>query len=67
VSGQLTPAEADKPTNSRFFGKPLEVKQMIAELQDMIGQGALRMSPRPSSRPRTCRRDLSLRIAQGWF
>jgi len=31
VSGQLTPTEADKPTNSRFFGKPLEVKQMIAE------------------------------------
>src|ERR1700704_5615638 len=37
VSGQLTPTEADKPTNSRFFGKPLEVKQMIAELQKMIG------------------------------
>src|SRR3981081_3965308 len=29
VSGQLTPTEADKPTNSRFFGKPLEVKQII--------------------------------------
>src|SRR3981189_3116699 len=44
-SGQLTPTEADKPTNSRFFGKPLEVKQMIAELQKMIGQDALRIMP----------------------
>src|SRR6185369_1353419 len=33
--------EAEKPMHSRFFGKPLEVKQMIAEMQDMIGQGAL--------------------------
>jgi CheY-like chemotaxis protein len=30
VSGKLTPAEADKPVNSRFYGKPLEVKKMIA-------------------------------------
>src|SRR3981189_3371935 len=45
VSGQLTPTEADKPTNSRFFGKPLEVKQMIAERQKMIGQDALRIMP----------------------
>src|SRR4030088_708917 len=45
VSGQLTPTEADKPTKSRFFGKPLEVKQMIAELQKMIGQDALRIMP----------------------
>src|SRR6202795_241430 len=45
VSGQLTPSEADQPTNSRFFGKPLEVKQMIAELREMIGQGALRIIP----------------------
>ena len=41
VSGKLTPTEAEKPTDSRFFGKPLEVKQMIAEMQEMIGQGAL--------------------------
>jgi DNA-binding NtrC family response regulator len=45
VSGQLTPTEAEKPTNSRFFGKPLEVKQMIAEMQEMIGQGALKIIP----------------------
>jgi two-component sensor histidine kinase/CheY-like chemotaxis protein len=41
VSGKLTLAEAEKPTDSRFFGKPLEVKQMIAEMQEMIGQGSL--------------------------
>src|SRR4030081_2165726 len=45
VSGQLTPTEADKPTNSRFFGKPLEVKQMIAEMQEMIAQGSLTIRP----------------------
>jgi DNA-binding NtrC family response regulator len=39
VSGQVTPAEADTPINSRFFGKPLEVKQMIAEMQQMLGKG----------------------------
>jgi two-component sensor histidine kinase/ActR/RegA family two-component response regulator len=41
VSGKLTLTEAEKPIHSRFFGKPLEVTQMIAEMQDMIGQGAL--------------------------
>jgi CheY-like chemotaxis protein len=37
VSGQLKLANIDIPTNSRFFGKPLEAKKMIAEMQDMIG------------------------------
>ncbi len=41
VSGQLTLTEVDKPINSRFFGKPLEAKQMIAELQEIIGQDSL--------------------------
>jgi two-component sensor histidine kinase/CheY-like chemotaxis protein len=41
VSGKLTPTDAEKPILSRFFGKPLEVKQMIAEMQQMIGQGSL--------------------------
>jgi two-component sensor histidine kinase/FixJ family two-component response regulator len=41
VSGKLTLTAAEKPVHSRFFGKPLEVKQMIAEMQDMIGQGEL--------------------------
>src|SRR6202158_2033304 len=41
VSGKLVPTDAEKPVHSRFFGKPLEVKQMIAEMQKMIGQGSL--------------------------
>jgi CheY-like chemotaxis protein len=37
VSGQLRLASIDLPADSRFFGKPLEAKEMIAEMQDMIG------------------------------
>ena len=45
VSGQLSPTESERPENSRFFGKPLEIEHMIAELQGMIGQGALKILP----------------------
>jgi two-component sensor histidine kinase/ActR/RegA family two-component response regulator len=45
VSGQVTPTETEKPANSRFYGKPLEVKRMIAELQEMLSEGALRIIP----------------------
>src|SRR4249919_2165890 len=45
VSGQVKLADTDRPANSRFFGKPLEVKQMIAELQEMVGTGALKVVP----------------------
>jgi two-component sensor histidine kinase/DNA-binding NarL/FixJ family response regulator len=45
VSGKLLPTDSEKPTDSRFFGKPLEVKQMIAEIQEMIGQGTLKLIP----------------------
>jgi CheY-like chemotaxis protein len=37
VSGQLKPANIDIPADSRFFGKPLADKEMIAEMQNMIG------------------------------
>lgn len=37
VSGQLELANSDIPPDSRFFGKPLEAKFMIAQLQSMIG------------------------------
>src|ERR1700736_1163563 len=60
VSGQVTPTDAERPVDSRFFVKPLAVEQMIAELQAMVGAGALKIvsdtsvSPteavRPSSR-----------------
>jgi two-component sensor histidine kinase/ActR/RegA family two-component response regulator len=45
VSGQLTLTDADKPVDSRFYGKPLDVKHMIAELQDMMGKGVLKIVP----------------------
>jgi CheY-like chemotaxis protein len=37
VSGQLKLATIDIPADSRFFGKPLEAREMIAEMQNMIG------------------------------
>jgi two-component sensor histidine kinase/ActR/RegA family two-component response regulator len=43
VSGQVTPTDAEKPADSRFFGKPLGVEKMISELQAMIGTGALKI------------------------
>jgi two-component sensor histidine kinase/DNA-binding response OmpR family regulator len=45
VSGQLKLTDEDKPIDSRFFGKPLDVKHMIAEMQDMIGNGSLKVVP----------------------
>lgn len=45
VSGQVQPSDAEKPANSRFFGKPLGVEQMSAELQAMVGAGALTIVP----------------------
>ena len=45
VSGQVAVTDADKPADSRFFPKPLEIEQMILELQKMIGQGALKVMP----------------------
>jgi CheY-like chemotaxis protein len=38
VSGQLQLACIDIPADSRFFGKPLVARDMIAEMQSMIGQ-----------------------------
>jgi CheY-like chemotaxis protein len=37
VSGQLKLANLDIPPGSRFFGKPLDAEDMIAQLQNMIG------------------------------
>ncbi|RTE89909.1 response regulator [Bradyrhizobium sp. LVM 105] len=45
VSGQVKPSEAERPANSRFFGKPLSVEQMITELKTMVGAGALQIVP----------------------
>ena len=45
VSGQIAVTDADKPVDSRFFPKPLEIHQMVLELQAMIGKGALKLMP----------------------
>lgn len=37
VSGALKLPDIDIPTDSRFFDKPLESKEMIAEMRNMIG------------------------------
>jgi two-component sensor histidine kinase len=51
VSGQMKPSDAERPENSRFFGKPLGVEQMITELQAMVGAGALRILPDATDLP----------------
>ena len=43
VSGQIAITEDDKPEDSKFFPKPLEIQQMIFELQEMVGSGALKV------------------------
>jgi two-component sensor histidine kinase/DNA-binding NarL/FixJ family response regulator len=45
VSGQMNPSEAERPTHSRFFRKPLGVEEMIVQLQVLIGAGALKIVP----------------------
>jgi CheY-like chemotaxis protein len=37
VSGQLDLPHLDLPPRSRFFGKPLNAAEVIAEMRDMIG------------------------------
>ena len=45
VSGQVNVSDEDKPADSLFIGKPLNVKQMVVELQAMVGKGALKIVP----------------------
>jgi two-component sensor histidine kinase/DNA-binding NarL/FixJ family response regulator len=45
VSGQIAVTDADKPADSRFFPKPLEIQHMVLELQKMIGEGVLKVMP----------------------
>src|SRR5947208_7118770 len=47
VSGQVNPSEAERPVDSRFFGKPLSVERMITELQAMVGSGTLILQSGP--------------------
>ncbi len=61
VSGQINPSNDEKPENSRFFGKPIDSRQMIAELQDMIGTGTLEVVTPPSVSGTTSRNQSSSR------
>jgi two-component sensor histidine kinase/CheY-like chemotaxis protein len=45
VSGQIAVTDADKPEDSKFFPKPLEIEQMIVELKEMVGEGVLEVLP----------------------
>lgn len=37
ASGQLKLSKSEIPENSRFFGKPLDSVEMIAEIREMLG------------------------------
>ncbi len=45
VSGQIAVTSADKPEDSKFFPKPLEISQMVLQLQEMVGEGVLELLP----------------------
>ncbi len=42
VSGQIAVTDADKPLDSRFFAKPLEIDEMIGELRAMVAEETLK-------------------------
>lgn len=50
VSGQIAVTETDKPADSKFFPKPLEIQQMVSELQRMVGSGVLKVLPSLSAK-----------------
>ena len=37
ASGQLKLSQSEIPENSRFFGKPLDSSDMVAEIREMLG------------------------------
>jgi DNA-binding NtrC family response regulator len=37
ASGQLKLSQSEMPENSRFFGKPLDSGDMVAEIREMLG------------------------------
>ncbi len=57
VSGQIAVTDDDKPDDSKFFPKPLEMQQMILEIQDMVGKGALNLLPTPVTKDDSLKRE----------
>ena len=47
VSGQVAVTDADKPDDSKFFPKPLEILKMVLELRAMVGKGEPKATPSP--------------------
>lgn len=65
VSGKVELSDTDKPAASRFFGKPVEAKQMVAGLKEMVGAGALKVVPAAGQEVLTAENDsLRLLLAQ---
>ena len=62
VSGQVKPTDADRPANSKFFGKPLATKDMIAEIQAMVGSGTLKIGPLNAAQETLTAENDSLRL-----
>ncbi len=57
VSGQIAVTDEDKPEDSKFFPKPLEIQHMISEIQEMVGTGALKVLPSLSAADDTLTRE----------
>jgi two-component sensor histidine kinase len=62
VSGQVKVTDADKPENSKFFAKPLTTKDMIHEIQDMVGSGTLKIAPLTGAQETLSAENESLRL-----
>lgn len=62
VSGQMKPADAERPANSKFFGKPLATQDMIAEIREMVGSGALQIGGLNASQESLTAENDSLRV-----
>src|SRR3954463_6368378 len=45
VSGQVNPSDAERPADSRFFGKPINLARMIPAMRAMLDSSALRTVP----------------------
>ena len=49
VSGRIQVTDSEKPVDCRFFGKPLEDREMVAQLQKMLGDGTIQTFANPPS------------------
>jgi two-component system, response regulator PdtaR len=57
TSGQIKPTEAEIPDHGHFLGKPYREKDLLGEMNDMMGKPDHRTRSRARSRPRRQRGD----------